>query len=134
MRVWCAIASLIVCAACGGVADTPESLLEMSFAGQIAGVAGVAHFERVESEMTFTHPNTNGDIVQWRVGLDSVSLHPTDSGTEPERGDVLSSWYAAGILVEPIGSMSRLPQAFLETGVAQECYALWDSDAGVWGW
>ncbi len=134
MRVWCATAALIVSAACGGGADTPESLLEMSFAKQIAGVVGVAHFERVESEMTFTHPNTNGDIVQWRVVLDSASVHPTDSGTEPERGDVLSSWYADGILVEPIGSMSRLPQAFLETGVAQECYALWDSDAGVWGW
>ena len=134
MRVWCAIAPLIVCAACGLVADTPESLLEMSFARQIAGVVGVEQFDRVASEMTFTHPNTNGDIVQWRVVLDSASVHPTDSGTEPERGDVLSSWYADGILVEPIGSMSRLPQAFLETGVAQECYALWDSDAGVWRW
>ena len=134
MRVWCAIASLIVCAACGGVADTPESLLEMSFARQIAGVDGVEHFERVASEMTFTYPNTDGAIVEWRVVLESASVPPADSGVEPERGDVVSSWYADGILVEPIGSMSRLPEAFLETGVAQECYALWDPDAGVWGW
>ena len=75
MRVWCVTAALIVSAACGGGADTPESLLEMSFAKQIACVVGVAHFERVESEMTFTHPNTNGDIVQWRVVLDLSLIH-----------------------------------------------------------
>ncbi|MFL2433946.1 MAG: hypothetical protein ACJ0H0_03480 [Vicinamibacterales bacterium] len=134
MRVWRAITALVVCSACGGVPDTPESLLERSFAQQIAGVGGVDHFEWVASEMTFTHPNADGDVVEWRVVLDSSTVHRGESGTEPERGDVVSTWYADGILVEPIGSISRLPDAFLETGVAQECYALWDQDAGVWGW
>ena len=49
-------------------------------------------------------------------------------------GHVVSSWYADGELIEPLGSMSRLPDAFLDAGIAQDCYALWDEETGRWGW
>ena len=52
----------------------------------------------------------------------------------PTQGNVISSWYADGELIEPLGSMSRLPDAFLNAGIAQDCWALWDADAGRWGW
>jgi len=134
VRLWCVVLALVACSACVEGTLTPKSRLTVSFAQQIAGVDGVKQFERVESEIMFARPNTDGDVVRWRVVIDSVTVHPSNPDTEPERGDVVSSWYADGVLVEPVGSMSRLPEAFLEAGVAQECYALWDSDRKTWGW
>ena len=133
-RVWCLVVTGGLLVACGVVPATPGLLLESSFAQQINGIAGVEQVERVGSELTFTHPNTDGELVQWRVVIDSATVHPSGPDAEPERGDVVSSWYADGVLVEPVGSMSRLPDVFLETGVAQQCYALWDSEAGAWEW
>ena len=89
--------------ACGGVPVTPGSLLASSFAQEINGIAGVEQFERVGSELTFTHPNTDGELVQWRVVIDSATVHPSGPDAEPERGVVVSS-YADGVLVEPVGS------------------------------
>ena len=134
MRVWCLIVTLILGSGCGDVPETPESRLQSSFVQQIAGVDGVEQFKRTASELTFTHPNADGELVQWRIVIDSATVHPVGADAEPERGDVVSSWYADGVLVVPIGSMARLPETFLETGVAQQCYALWDSEVGAWGW
>ena len=134
MRLRCVIVAFVLCSACEGVSDTPESLLETSFAQQVAGVNAVEQFERVAKELTFAHPNADGEIIHWQVVIDSVAVHPGGADVEPERGDVGSSWYADGVLIEPIGSMSRLPAAFLQSGVAQQCYALWDSEVGAWGW
>jgi len=134
VRVWCLVITVGLLSACGGVPETPGSRLESSFAQQINGIAGVEQFERVASELMFRHPNTDGELVQWRVAIDSATVHPSGPDAEPERGDVVSSWYADGVLVEPVGSMSRLPNVFLESGVAQQCYAFWDSEVEAWGW
>ena len=120
--------------ACEEAVESPVSLLRSSFADQIAGVSGVDAFARNGQELTFTHLNFDGDGVAWRVVIDSVVVDPEDPDLEPVRGDIVSSWYADGMLVEALGSMSRLPDAFLEAGLAQQCYALWDTGAVEWGW
>jgi len=37
-------------------------------------------------------------------------------------------------MVESIGSMSRLPNEFLEVGIAQQCYAIWFKEEQEWDW
>ena len=51
----------------------------------------------------------------------------------PCRGTFVSSWYADGELIEPIGSMSRLPDEIFDAGIAQDCWALWDAEQRVLG-
>ena len=65
--------------------------------------------------------------------IDSAVLEPRDEPV-PYEGHILSSWYRDGELIEPLSSMSRLPDAFLDSGVAQECYALWDTESNAWDW
>ncbi len=127
--VWVATLGL----GCGAPLVSHADLLKTSFAEQIQGVTGVEAFARTGDELTFAYPNTDGEPVSWRVTIDSVVLD-AEGEEPPAKGDVFSSWYADGELVEFLGSMSRLPDPILETGVAQECYALWEVEVGEWGW
>ena len=123
-------------AACGGApSDTPEAdSLRDSFADQIAGVATVSDFERDGDELTFTGPDGSGGEVAWRVTIDSAVVQPWEDESLPYRGVVLSSWYAGGELVQPAGSISNLPPDFLDTGIAQDCWGLWDAAERRWTW
>ena len=109
-----------------------EVNLVSSFAEQISAVEGVTDFEQDGSELTFMGPDGQDGIASWRVRIESTEL--VSAGERPLEGHVVSSWYRDGELIEPLGSMSMLPNAFLETGLAQECYALWDEASSAWNW
>ena len=111
---------------------SPKHAGALAAVAEIEGVASVSDFERVGDEMTFTHPNTDGEPVAWRVTFESVQLDPPPEEAVPKRGDVISSWYADGERIEPIGSMARLPEDIWQSGVAQDCYALWIAEERRW--
>ena len=108
--------------------------LKASFAVQIEGIASVGGLERSGDELTFTQSREGDTAVAWRVTIDSVSLEPRPDDAVPVQGSVVSSWYADGELIEPLGLMSRLPDEFFDAGLAQECWALWDAEQAAWGW
>ena len=109
-----------------------EVNLVSSFAEQIAAVEGVTDFERDGDELTFMGPDGQDGIASWRIRVESTELVPGDG--RPLEGHVVSSWYRDGELVEMMGSMYTLPEAFFDTGLAQECYALWDEAESRWDW
>ena len=131
-RAWAGTAAgLLLVVACA--VQPGEVSLRDSFAERIASVDGVADFERAGDELTFSGPDGRGGTGNWRVRIDSAVLEPRDEPV-PYEGHILSSWYRDGELIEPLSSMSRLPDAFLDSGVAQECYALWDTESNAWDW
>lgn len=120
-----------------GAACAPEpgeENLKASFAAQIESVATVTSFERAGDELTFTETREGDADVAWRVIIDSVALEPRPDEAVPFQGNVVSSWYADGALIEPLGSMSRLPDEIFDAGIAQVCWALWDAERATWGW
>lgn len=127
-----ALAAVALATACGA-AEPDADNLKVSFAAQIESVASVSAFERDGDALVFTETRADGTEVRWRVTIDSAVVAPP-AGNAPVQGHVVSSWYADGELIEPLGTMSRLPDAFLEAGIAQECYGLWDAEAGTWDW
>ncbi|MCY4659942.1 MAG: hypothetical protein OXF93_09040 [Acidobacteria bacterium] len=127
-----ALSALTLAAACAP--EPGDENLKASFAAQIEGIASVSGFARTGDELTFTQ-NPEGDAaVAWRVTIDSVSLEPRPDDAVPVQGNVISSWYADGELVEPIGSIYTLPDEFFDAGLAQDCWALWDAEQATWGW
>jgi len=128
------LVSALVLAGCAQPNEPDEDSLRAAFADQIASSSFVADFQRNGGELTFTGPDGKGGRASWRVRIDSASLVPNDDPAAPFRGVITSSWYADGQLVEYLGRMSGLPEEFLQRGVAQECYALWDAEARQWGW
>jgi hypothetical protein len=108
--------------------------LKASFAAQIEAVASVSGLERTGDELTFVQSRDGDTDVAWRVTIDSVSLEPRPDEAVPVQGNVVSSWYADGELIEPLGSMSRLPDEIFDAGLAQDCWALWDAERAAWGW
>ena len=132
-RAWTAVAGgLLALAAC---ATQPGELnLRESFVAQIAEVDGVTDVERDGDEVTFSRPDGRGGTASWRVHIDSAALEPGPNEQTPFLGHVLSSWFRDGERIEPLRSMSGLPEAILDTGIAQDCYALWDTTPQAWGW
>ena len=130
------LAGLLALAACGGRQPaTPDAdNLRDSFAEQIAAVAAVTGFERDGDEMTFSGPDGSGGATDWRVRIDSAVVQPWDDESLPYQGVVLSSWYAGGEPVRPAGSISNLPSDFLDAGIAQDCWGLWDAAERRWTW
>lgn len=129
--VWIVVA---VAAGCAGAVEPGPDNLRASFAAQIDSIESVRGVEHTGDTLTFTETQSDGTEVQWRVEIDSAMIEEPAVQGAPTQGHVLSSWYADGELIEPLGSMSRLPDAFLDAGIAQDCWALWDADAGRWGW
>ena len=118
------------------VAD--ENSLRESFVAQIASVEGVMNFKNEANEITFLGPDGLGGNIEWRVYIDSAMDEPYDDENYPYRGIVLSSWHTEGQEIEitrsPTGSNSNLPAAFLNAGLAQDCWGLWDTTANRWSW
>ena len=133
MRVSLALASVALLTACAAGPPDADSL-QASFAEQIAAVGGVSNFERDGTELTFSRPDGAGGQVAWRVTIDSVVVAPQTDEDYPYRGNILSSWYADGEAVEPVGSMSNLPSDFLDAGIAQDCWGLWAAAESRWTW
>ena len=129
--VWVAVAAAVACAA---AVEPGVDNLKASFAAQIDSIGSVSGVAQTGDTLTFTQTRADGTEVQWRVAIDSAVIEEPAVDGAPIQGHVVSSWYADGELIEPLGSMSRLPGAFLEAGIAQDCWALWDADAGRWGW
>ncbi len=109
-----------------------EVNLVSSFGEQIAALEAVTDFEHDGNEMTFMGPDGEDGIASWRVRIESTELVSSDE--RPLEGHVTSSWYRDGEPVEMMGSMYTLPMAFFDSGVAQECYALWDEASNRWDW
>lgn len=112
---------------------TPETLIE-SFVHQVSSVGTVGNFEHEGDELTFSGPDNAGGQAAWLVHIDSVLIEAHDDDKLPFRGLVKSSWYADGRLIEPTGSISHLPSEFLNAGIAQDCWGLWDAATHRWTW
>ena len=71
---------------------------------------------------------------KWRVHIDAVTIESQAGEATPSKGLVKSSWYVNGEPIRPRGDQSDLPTPFLDNGLAQECWALWDSRRQQWSW
>ena len=111
-----------------------EVNLASSFGEQLAAVDGVTDFVHDGNELTFMGPDGRGGIASWRVQMESTELVSNEG--RPLEGHVVSSWYRDGERIEPDYSigMSMLPNEFVEVGIAQVCYALWDEAESGWDW
>ena len=118
---------------CGGGPPDADSL-RTAFAEQIMSVSTVGNFDRDGDQLTFTGPGASGGEAAWLVRIDSAVVEPHEDQSVPYRGLITSSWYADGQLIEPVGTMSGLPSAFLDIGIAQDCWGLWDPTEGRWTW
>ena len=108
--------------------------LQQSFTAQVQAVSGVRDFKKDDYVLEFSAPVVSGSDAKWLVRIDSVTVEPNNDEQYPYRGIIHSSWYANGELVEPRGVMSFLPMEFLDQGIAQECWALWENDSAQWDW
>ena len=119
-------------AGCRGA--NPEQQLRDSFIQQIASTPTVRDVQRHGDEVSFTLRYGEHPDAKWRVHVDSASIERAADGTVPSKGMVKSSWYADGEQIRPRGDQSDLPLAFLDRGLAQECWALLDKSSGEWSW
>ena len=126
------VISVLALAACA--MQPGEINLRNSFAEQIASVDGVQDFERDGNKLTFSGPDGQGGMASWRVLIESTELKPGPDAHVPYEGHVVSTWWRDGELIEPLGTMSGLPTALQDSGIAQVCYALWDAELNAWGW
>ena len=118
--------------ACG--AASPERTLRDSFLQQVGSSPGVTNLDRKADEVAFTAQHGEKLDAAWRVKIDSSSIEFEADGTTPTKGGVKSTWFADGEPIRPRGSQSDLPLRFLDNGVAQECWAVWDRKTGKWSW
>jgi hypothetical protein len=112
----------------------PEQQLKDSFVQQIASSGIVRDFQQQGDEILFAAKYGERLDAKWRVHVDSASLEPDRDGTTPYKGVVKSSWYVNGEQIRPRGDQSDLPLAFLDKGIAQECWAFWDKSTHQWSW
>lgn len=132
------LTALVAAAFSAGCADArPDAKgLRESFAQQLAANSAVKNFHRNGDEFTFLGPDRNGGQVTWRVKIDSAYVEAAGEDRTPPKGIVKSSWHANERIVLPSsdGQRSNLPQALLANGLAQECWAFWNSSEKRWGW
>lgn len=124
---------LLVSAACGD-GRPGESGLKDSFAEQLIANSFVRDVQRNGDTITFSAPTQAGPAGSWRVTVNTAVIEPQDSPAMPYKGTVRSSWYENGTLVESKGRESQLPLELTSNGLAQECWALWNSASSRWEW
>jgi hypothetical protein len=115
-------------------APAPEQQLKDSFVQQIAASGIVRDFQRNGDEVVFAANYGKRPEAKWRVHIDAASIERDTDGTTPQKGLVKSSWYVDGEQIRPRGDQSDLPLAFLDKGIAQECWAFWDKGQHEWSW
>ena len=131
-RVLVLFVSAVALAGCR--APNPERQLREAFVQQIASTAIVRDLQTNGDEVTFSARYGDELDAKWRVHIDSATVEHEGDGTTPDKGTVKSSWYVNGEQIRPRGDQSDLPLAFLDAGVAQECWAFWDKGTGRWSW
>jgi hypothetical protein len=112
----------------------PEQQLKDSFVKQIASNGIVRDFQQNGDELLFTAKYGEHPDAKWRVHVDLASIERSTDGKTPDKGLVKSSWYVDGEQIRPRGDQSDLPLAFLDQGIAQECWAFWDKSNNQWSW
>jgi hypothetical protein len=117
-----------------GCATPDVGDLRESFTQQLAANKSVGNFQRSGDDLRFTGPAVASGVAQWRVHLDSAAIEPNSDPAKPYKGIVKSSWYADGQPIVPEGSASNLPPELIATGLAQECWALWNEAVRKWEW
>jgi hypothetical protein len=107
-----------------------------SFAAQLAANKAVTDFKRQGDDLFFTGPGVEGGTAHWRIHIDSSAIEETGDERAPLKGTVKSSWYANDQNIKPSasGRDSNLPMSLTSTGLAQDCWALWDPKTSKWGW
>ena len=116
-------------------AQADEESLRASFAEQIATSDFVTDFTGDGDEFRFFGPDGEDGTTAWRVGIDSSLVEPNESDEAmPYQGRITSEWYANGEIVEYLGTMTALPQEFLDRGLGQECSAYWVEAERRWDW
>ena len=136
-RRWLQVAPLIAVVALVGCvrAQADEESLRTSFAKQIATSGFVTDFTRDGDELRFFGPDGEGGTTAWRVGIDASLVEPNElDEAMPYQGRITSEWYANGEIVEYLGTMTALPQEFLDRGLGQECWAYWVEAERRWDW
>lgn len=128
------LAAIVATAACSS--KPSESSLRDSFARQLSANPAVKDFQRAGDDLLFSAPGAEGGTAHWRVRVDSAVIEPTDDARAPYKGSIKASWYSNGQLVRPSrnGRDSNLPIELTATGLAQECWAMWDQSGKKWGW
>ena len=134
MRTYVLVACLSAFGAVACRGASREQALRDSFLQQVGSSPGVSHLDRTGDEVAFTARYGEKLDAAWRVKIDSSSIEFEADGKTPTKGGVKSTWSADGQPIQPRGSQSDLPLAFLDNGVAQQCWAIWDGKAGKWSW
>ncbi len=126
-----AIVLTFITAACGkpGVND-----LRDSFAQQLAANKYVKDFQQSADDLRFTGPGADGTVIKWRIHIDSAVIADTKDAEKPYKGTVKSSWYAGDYKVMPDRYESNLPLELISTGLAQDCWAVWNKTTKKWEW
>ena len=121
---------------CGGPPPEPnDQTLRDAFAEQIRTSSFVADFSRQGDELMFSAPDAEGGPAEWRVVIDTSLVEPNEvDEAMPFLGRITSEWYANGEVVEYLGTMTALPDAFLDRGLGQECWAYWIAEEQRWDW
>jgi len=108
--------------------------LRDSFAQQLAANKVVKDFQKNNDDLQFTGPGADGTIIKWRVHIDSAVIDDTKDNEKPYKGTVKSSWYAGDFKVVPDRYESNLPLELISTGLAQDCWAVWNKTTKKWEW
>jgi hypothetical protein len=108
--------------------------LRDSFAQQLAANKFVKDFQRSGDDLRFTGPGADGTVIKWRVHFDRAEITDTDDAGKPYKGRVYSSWYAGDYKVTADRYESNLPLELISTGLAQDCWAVWNKTTKKWEW
>ena len=124
---------VLLASACGDGRPSASDLRD-SFVAQLAANRFVSNVQPDGDTMTFSGLSAGGGVGAWRIVIDSAEVEPNDDPSLPYKGTITSSWYSDGQLVRPSGRESNLPVELTSNGLAQECWALWNSASSRWEW
>ena len=124
----------LVVVGCARVQPTDESLRE-SFAERLETSSFVSAFAHDGDLLRFTGPDGEGGTAAWEVRIETSFIEANEfDPVAPYQGRIVSEWIADGEVVEYLGSMTALPEEFLDRGLAQECWAYWIASERRWDW
>ena len=133
-RVLRAVASTFVLLTVVGCGKPGANDLRDSFAQQMAANKFVKDLQRNGDDLLFTGPGADGTVIKWRVHIDSAVIDDTKDAEKPYKGTVKSSWYAGDYKVMADRYESNLPLELISTGLAQDCWAVWNKTTKKWEW
>ena len=108
--------------------------LRDSFAEHLSANKFVSEFSRSGDTMTFKAVRADGTPSTWQVRINTAKIEKQSDAKQPYKGTITSSWSVNGQEIKSSGRDSNLPLELTSTGLAQECWALWEADAKRWGW